>query len=72
METKGPIKITQAKEIAICTCMQSKFWPLCDASHHTFGGEGPTILELDEKKTYYFCGCYKTRNSPYCDGSHET
>ena len=72
MKKNGPVKITQAEEIAICTCMQSSLWPLCDASHHTLGGDGPKIIRLDKNKTYYFCGCFKTKNSPFCDGSHKT
>ena len=44
--TGGPIKITDASEIAVCTCMQSNHWPFCDATHHTMGGE-PEILQLD-------------------------
>ena len=66
----GPIKITNASEIAFCTCMQSKHWPFCDATHHTIGGE-PEILELDKTKIYYLCGCYRTKKRPFCDGSHE-
>jgi len=71
MKKPGPVKITNAKEIAICTCMQSNLWPLCDASHHIFGGKGPEIIQLDENKIYFFCGCHRTKNSPFCDGSHD-
>ena len=49
-KTPGPTKIKGAKQIAYCTCMQSAHWPHCDATHHTVGGEGPEIIELDEKK----------------------
>ena len=66
----GPIKITNASEIAVCTCMPSHHWPVCDAPQHTKGGE-PKILELDKTKTYYLCSCYRTKKSPFCDGSHE-
>ena len=66
----GPIKITDASEIAVCTCMQSNHWPFCDATHHIIGGE-PEIVELDKTKTYYLCGCYRTKKRPFCDGSHE-
>ena len=58
-ETTGPTKLTGAKQIAYCTCMQSSHWPHCDATHHTVGGNGPIILELDESKS-----------KPFCDGSH--
>ena len=27
MSGKGPIKITDTSEIAVCTCMQSNHWP---------------------------------------------
>ena len=53
-ETPGPIKITGVKQIAYCTCMQSGHWPHCDATHHSVGGEGPKIIELDENKTSLF------------------
>ena len=69
-QTGGPIKITDASEIAVCTCMQSNHWPFCYATHHTMGGE-PEILQLDKTKTYYLCGCYRTKKRPFCDGSHE-
>ena len=72
MKINGPVKITHAEEIAVCTCMQSKLWPLCDASHHTFGGVGPKIIRLDKEKIYYFCGCFQTKNPPFCDGSHKS
>ena len=70
-ESRGPVKLTKASQIAFCTCMQSNHWPHCDASHHSLGGDGPKIIELDENKTYYLCGCFKSRNAPFCDGSHE-
>ena len=47
-KTPGPTKITGVKQIAYCTCMQSGHWPHCDATHHSVGGEGPKIIELDE------------------------
>lgn len=72
MSSKGPLKIENARQIALCTCMQSNHWPLCDATHHTLGGDGPQLIDLDPRKTYYFCTCHKTKKSPYCDGSHET
>jgi len=71
VSSKGPLKIENARQIALCTCMQSNHWPLCDATHHTLGGDGPKLIELDPRKTYYFCTCHKTKKSPYCDGSHE-
>ena len=49
-EATGPTKLTGAKQIAYCTCMQSAHWPHCDATHHTAGGSGPKIIELDEEK----------------------
>ena len=70
-ESRGPVKLTKASQIAFCTCMQSNHWPHCDASHHSLGGDGPKIIELDENKTYYLCGCFKSKNAPFCDGSHE-
>jgi CDGSH-type Zn-finger protein len=71
-EQNGPIKITDAQELAICTCMQSNHWPLCDGSHHTLSGNlGPELIQLDKTKTYYLCGCYRTKKRPFCDGSHE-
>ena len=72
VSSKGPLKIENAEEIALCTCMQSNHWPLCDATHHTLGGAGPKFISLDPKKTYYLCTCQHTKKSPYCDGSHET
>ena len=71
-QAKGikPTKITGAKQIAYCTCMQSAHWPHCDATHHTVGGEGPEIIDLDENKTYLLCRCFKSKNKPFCDGSH--
>jgi CDGSH-type Zn-finger protein len=71
MSGEGPIKITDTSEIAVCTCMQSNHWPFCDATHHTTGGDGPEIVQLDKSKTYYLCGCFRTKNRPFCDGSHE-
>ena len=71
MSAEGPIKITDTLEIAVCTCMQSNHWPFCDATHHTTGGDGPEIVQLDKNKTYYLCGCFRTKNRPFCDGSHE-
>ena len=70
-EEKGPTEITGEEEIAACTCMQSKYWPYCDGTHHTLGGDGPEIIPLDKNKTYYLCRCYRTKNRPFCDGSHE-
>ena len=52
-ETPGPTKITGVKQIAYCTCLQSGHWPDCDATHHSVGGEGPEIIELDENKTCF-------------------
>ena len=66
-----PTKITGAKQIAYCTCMQSAHWPHCDATHHTFGGDGPEIIDLDENKTYLLCRCFKSKKKPFCDGSHD-
>ena len=51
--------------------MQSAHWPHCDATHHTVGGNGPKIIELDEDKTYMLCRCFKSQNKPFCDGSHK-
>ena len=70
-DKKGPVKITGVETLAVCTCMQSQHWPMCDASHHTLGGDGPRLVELDKNKTYFLCGCFKTKNIPFCDGSHE-
>jgi len=70
MNKKGPLKITGEEELAICTCRQSQYWPLCDASHHTLGGDGPDIIQLDKNKTYLLCQCHRTRTPPFCDGSH--
>ena len=42
-EISGPTKLTGAKQLAYCTCMQSAHWPHCDATHHTVGGNGPKI-----------------------------
>jgi len=50
-EASGPTKLTGANQIAYCTCMQSAHWPHCDATHHTAGGSGPKIMELDKDKT---------------------
>ena len=69
-EASGPTKLTGAKQIAYCTCMQSAHWPHCDATHHTAGGSGPKIIELDKDKTYMLCRCFKSKNKPFCDGSH--
>ncbi|MBI4382608.1 MAG: CDGSH iron-sulfur domain-containing protein [Nitrospinae bacterium] len=69
MSGNGPMEITGAESLLICTCMQSNHWPLCDGSHHTLGGE-PELIRLDKSKTYYFCSCYRTKNRPFCDGSH--
>ena len=66
----GPTKISGANQVAYCTCMQSAHWPHCDATHHTVGGDGPQIIDLDEKKTYLLCRCFKSKNKPFCDGSH--
>lgn len=72
MPEKSPLKITGEEEIVVCTCMQSNYWPMCDASHHTLGGGAkPELLKLDKNKTYYLCRCFKTKNRPFCDGSHE-
>ena len=62
MSAEGPIKVTDTSEVAICTCMQSNHWPFCDATHHTTGGggDGPEIVRLNKKKTYYLCGCFRT------------
>ena len=65
-----PTKLSGAKEIAYCVCMQSSIWPHCDATHHSTGGSGPKIIELDENKTYMLCRCFKSKNKPFCDGSH--
>jgi len=70
-EKKGPRRITGVKELWVCTCMQSNHWPECDASHHTFSGQGPRVVELDESKTYDICQCFNTKDPPFCDGSHE-
>ena len=69
-QASGPTKLTGAKQIAYCTCMQSAHWPHCDATHHTAGGNGPKIIELDKDKTYMLCRCFKSKNKPFCDGSH--
>ena len=73
MSAEGPIKVTNTSEIAICTCIQSNHWPFFDSTHHTTGGgpDGPEIVRLNKKKTYYLCGCFRTKNRPFCDGSHE-
>ncbi len=68
---KGPLEVTGESEIEVCTCMQSRHWPFCDATHHTLGGDGPRLVELDKDKTYHICRCFKTKNSPFCDGSHK-
>ncbi len=70
-ENSGPEKITGVKQIAYCNCMQSSHWPHCDATHHSVGGDGPDIIDLDENKTYLLCRCFKSKNKPFCDGSHE-
>ena len=70
-EASGPTKLTGAKKIAYCTCMQSAHWPHCDATHHTAGASSePKIMELDKDKTYMLCRCLKSKNKPFCDGSH--
>lgn len=66
-----PMKITDMDDLAVCTCMQSNHWPLCDGSHHSLSGKEPDIIKLDRRKTYYLCTCYKTKTRPFCDGSHE-
>ncbi|MBI3581572.1 MAG: CDGSH iron-sulfur domain-containing protein [Nitrospinae bacterium] len=66
----GPIEITGKDSIWACTCMSSWLWPICDGSHHTYGGEGPEEVVLDPAKTYRLCQCFKTANRPFCDGSH--
>jgi len=71
VKRKGPLSITGEKELALCTCGQSRYWPLCDASHHTLGGGGPEIIQLDETRTYLLCQCQRTKTPPYCDGSHD-
>ena len=58
----GPSKLTGAKQIAYCVCMQSNHWPHCDATHHSTGGSGPKIIELDKNKTYMLCRCFKSKN----------
>lgn len=68
-ENLGPEKITGAKQIAYCNCMQSFHWPHCDATHHSMGGGGPDTIDLDENKTYMLCRCFKSKNKPFCDGS---
>jgi len=70
-EKNEPLTITGESSIAICTCMCSNHWPYCDASHHTMGGDGPKIVELDPNKTYQLCQCHKTKTQPFCDGSHK-
>jgi len=67
----GPEEITGEKEILVCTCMQSKHWPYCDASHHTLGGGEPVLVSLDPARTYKLCRCLKTKSRPFCDGSHD-
>jgi CDGSH-type Zn-finger protein len=69
-EIPGPTKLTGANQLAYCTCMQSAHWPHCDATHHTVGGNGPEIIELEKDKTYMLCRCFKSKNKPFCDGSH--
>ncbi len=68
---QGPMVIKGEEELAICVCGQSNHWPLCDASHHSLGGEGPEIIALEKDKTYLLCQCHRTKSSPFCDGSHE-
>ncbi|PIQ99951.1 MAG: cytochrome C551 [Nitrospinae bacterium CG11_big_fil_rev_8_21_14_0_20_45_15] len=67
----GPEELTGEEEILVCTCMQSRHWPYCDASHHTLGGgKEPVVVSLDKNKTYKICKCFKTKNRPFCDDSH--
>ncbi len=58
-----------AGKVAVCACGKSANLPRCDGSHKG-SGVGPTIIDVEEKKTLAICGCGHTGNAPYCDGSH--
>ena len=34
-------------------------------------GDGPILVELQERTTYSFCPCGKSAKQPFCDGSHK-
>ncbi len=34
--------------------------------------KSPSVIELEEGKTYWWCRCGRSKNQPFCDGSHET
>ncbi len=69
MSSKGPLKIENAQEIALCTCMQSSHWPLCDATHHTLGGDGPQhITTRSKKKPIIFVPAIKPKSRPIVTG----
>ena len=33
-------------------------------------GSAPTMVDLEEGKTYAWCACGESSNQPWCDGSH--
>lgn len=35
-------------------------------------GDFPTVVKLEEGKTYAWCACGQSANQPFCDGSHKT
>ncbi|WP_342667120.1 CDGSH iron-sulfur domain-containing protein [Kiloniella litopenaei] len=30
----------------------------------------PSIVQLEEGKTYFWCACGRSKKQPFCDGSH--
>lgn len=37
----------------------------------TVAGTAPTLVELEEGKTYYWCSCGNSVGQPWCNGAHK-
>lgn len=39
-------------------------------TERVIAGLKPTVMKLEQGKTYWWCRCGRSQNQPFCDGAH--